>query len=266
MLELGKYYQQRDGLVVGPLEAHKSSSIGFEDYAFKAVGGHLSSFATRIWKADGSFHIDGSESDYDLISEVQFVPLNEQPKEEIVSKPFKLEVGKYYEDREGDIHGPLSSLDDDTYQFVDYSTARTWTKDGVYYQYQVGCYDLIKEVQNPNQESEQPNQEETKVKFKEITLTEALDVLKTSQLVYATTEAHNRVRIDRHNGIAWLLEATKFEIEVKPAVKYLVVYGDFYDYQNISSTHYSSIEDFYSDYDQSQYPLAELIQFTRKEF
>ena len=55
MLELGKYYQQRDGLIVGPLEAHKSSSIGFEDYTFKAVGGHLSSFTTRIRKADGSF-------------------------------------------------------------------------------------------------------------------------------------------------------------------------------------------------------------------
>ena len=74
MLELGKYYLQRNCVVVGPLEAHKSSSIGFEDYTFKAVGGPLSSFATRIWKVDGSFHIDGSESACDLISEVQFVP------------------------------------------------------------------------------------------------------------------------------------------------------------------------------------------------
>ena len=261
MLELGKYYQQRNGEVVGPLEVHKSASIGFEDYAFKAVGGHLSSFATRIWKANGSFHIDGSESDFDLISEVQFKPLNEQPKEEIVVNEFKLEVGKYYEDRVGVVHGPIDFCGDDIYPFIDYSTSRTWTEDGVCYRYEDSDKDLIKEVPNLNQEPE-----ETKVKFKEITLKEALDVLKSDGTLYITDSEIERQQVTRQYGLAWLLDATKFEIEVKPVVKYLVVYGDFYDYQNISSTHYSSIEDFYSDYDQSQYPLAELIQFTRKEF
>ena len=265
MLELGKYYQQRDGLIVGHLEAHKSSTIGFEDYTFKAVGGHLSSFATRIWKADGSFHIDGSESDYDLISEVRFVPLTEQPKEEIVVNKIRLEVGKYYKDREDVVCGPLGASDDGLYQFIEPEDGLTWTIEGVHYIDETSSYDLIKEVPNPNQETEQPKQEETKAKFKEITLTEAIKVLKTSQLVYATTEAHNRVLIDRHNGIAWLLDATKFEIEVKPVVKYLVVHGDNWN-TYITSKYYESIEAFYSDYDQSQYPLAELIQFTRKEF
>lgn len=264
MLELGKYYQQRDGLVVGPLDAHKSSSIGFEDYAFKAVGGHLSSFATRIWKADGSFHIDGSESDYDLISEVQFKPLNEQPKEEIVSKPLKLEAGKYYKDREGDVYGPIDANDHPIYSFTDGDLI--WTENGNYYEIGESDYDLIKEVPNPNQESEpMSEQPKSSPKFKEITLMEALDVVKNGGKVYGTDDDYDRVVLDKSDSVGWLLTVTKFEIEVKPVVKYLVVYGDSWG-TYISEEEYESIESFYEHHDQSQYQQAELIQFTRKEF
>ena len=259
MLELGKYYQQRNGVVVGPLGPWNPTPTGM----FKNFIYHDKSLS-RTWTKNGKFSLNDQDHSNDLVSEVEFKPLTEQPKEEIVSKPFKLEVGKYYEDREGEVSGPINAHDHPIYSFTDGDLI--WTENGNYYEIGESDYDLIKEVPNPNQEDESPVPEKTKVKFKAITLTEALEVMKTSQLVYATTEAHNRVIIDRHNGIAWLLEATKFEIEVKPVVKYKVVYGDFYNFQNITATHYESIENFYTEYDKSQYPHAELIQFTRKEF
>ena len=183
-----------------------------------------------------------------------------------MSNPLKLEVGKYYEDRDGDIYGPMGARDDNVYQFMEPEDGLTWTIDGAYCAGGTSSYDLIKEVPNPNQQTEQPNQEKTKVKFKEITLTEALEVLKSDSTLYVTDSEIERQKVTRQYGIAWLLDATKFEIEVKPVVKYLVVYGDFYNFQNITATHYESIENFYTEYDKSQYPHAELIQFTRKEF
>ena len=259
MLELGKYYQQRNGVVVGPLGPWNPTPTGM----FKNFIYHDKSLS-RTWTKNGKFSLNDQDHSNDLVSEVEFKPLTEQPKEEIVSKPFKLEVGKYYEDREDEVRGPIKANDHPIYSFTDGDLI--WTENGNYYEIGGSDYDLIKEVPNPNQETQQPRQEETKVKFKEITLKEALDILKSDGILYVTDSEIERQPLTRQYGIAWLLDATKFEIEVKPVVKYLVVYGDFYDYQNISSTHYSSIEDFYSDYDKSQYPLAELIQFTRKEF
>jgi hypothetical protein len=270
MLELGKYYLQRDGFVVGPLEVHKSSSIGFEDYVFKASDNRSHSFGVRIWKADGSFHIVGSKSPYDLISEVEFKLLTEQPKEEIMSESLKLEVGKYYEDRAGTTHGPIEAVNSDVYPFGSPEDCFVWTEEGKYYPSGESVYDLIKEVPNPNQESEtmseQPAQAEPISKFKEISFTEALEVLKTGQSIFVTLPDQAQVEVNKNNRIAWLFNATKFEIEVKPVVKYRVVYSDNRSACGISSKYYETVEDFYSDYDQTQYHCAELIQFARKEF
>jgi hypothetical protein len=263
MLELGKYYLQRNGMVVGPMLEYTPTSSFFREFAFqgKNLNGH-----NNLWKANGGFNVLDGKDDRDLVSEVYFKPLDEQPTEEIVVNEFKLEVGKYYKDRDGDVYGPLELSGNDKYPFIEPEDRSSWTSDGLYSVGYTSVTDLIEEVPNPAQETEQPKQEENKVKFKEITLTEALEILKSGSKVYVTDDEYNRVTMDRGDSVGWLLTVTKFEIEVKPVVKYLVVYGDFYNYQSISSTYYSSIEEFYSDYDQSQYPHAELIQFTRKEF
>jgi hypothetical protein len=269
MLELGKYYQQRDGLVVGPLEAHESSSIGFENFSFKASGVLNSSFASRTWKANGKFDIYDTEHAHDLVSEVQFVPLTEQPKEEIMSKPLKLEVGKYYEDRYGDVLGPIvENKYSSDYPFI--CEGGTFTGAGAYCIGEASDYDLIKQVPNPNQESEpmpdQPTQPEATLKFKEISLTEALEVLKNEGKVFATFgNIDGHFEFDSDSSISHLLSATRFEIEIKPVVKYLVVYGDGWN-TYITPNHFESIKAFYNDFDVSVYHQAELIQFTRKEF
>ena len=263
MLELGKYYQQRNGVVVGPMLEYTPTSVMFHHFSFQ--GKNMNGY-NHLWKADGRFSILGGEDHRDLVSEVQFVPLNEQPKEEIVVKPLKLEVGKYYKDSDGDVYGPIEKhTGHPSYPFTDGDLI--WTENGNYCNSGESDYDLIKEVPNPNQETQQSEQEETKVKFKEITLAEVLEILKNEGSVFATFgDLDGHFEFDSDSSISHLLKATKFEIEVKPVVKYLVVYGDFYNFQNITATHYASIEAFYSDYDKSQYPHAELIQFTRKEF
>ena len=258
MLELGKYYQQRNGVVVGPLGPWNPTPTGM----FKNFIYHDKSLS-RTWTKNGKFSLNDQDHSNDLVSEVEFKPLTEQPKEEIVSKPFKLEVGKYYEDREGEVSGPINAHDHPIYSFTDGDLI--WTENGNYYEIGESDYDLIKEVPNPNQETQQSEQEETKVKFKEITLAEVLEILKNEGSVFATFgDLDGHFEFDSDSSISHLLKATKFEIEVKPVVKYLVVYGDSWN-TYISSNDYESIESFYSKYDRSQYPHAELIQFTKRE-
>jgi hypothetical protein len=260
MLEIGKYYQQRNGVVIGPLTSWTPSEM-FKDFIYRDPS------IPRVWNKDGKFSLLSEDHENDLISEVEFKPLTEQPKEEIMSKPLKLEVGKYYEDREFTVYGPVEAHDHPIYSFTDGDLV--WTENGNYYDIGDSDLDLIKEVPNPNQESEtmpeQPAQSEPIQKFKEISLTEALEVLKSEQCVYITTQCQSRVLVVSGNSISLLLSATKFEIEDKPVVKYLVVYSDGWN-TYITSNHFESIKAFYNDFDVSVYHQAELIQFTRKEF
>lgn len=82
-LEVGKYYKDRNGDIIGPLRFSSTR----EPYPFIHLG--------RSYKEDGSWAMSGDHH-WDLIEEVP--------------KPLKLEVGKYYKNRGGEIIGPIELL------------------------------------------------------------------------------------------------------------------------------------------------------------
>lgn len=63
----------------------------------------------------------------------------------------KIESGKYYKDRNGVIHGPLDTVDDLDYPFIDHSSSRMWAESGKYLPHQRSSFDLIEEVNYPTQ-------------------------------------------------------------------------------------------------------------------
>jgi hypothetical protein len=81
---------------------------------------------------------------------IEAIPLPPAPPVE-PEKPFQLEVGKYYADREGRVFGPLRvNLANEAYPFVVQSVGMTWKANGSYYVKPGGRQDLVKEVPNPN--------------------------------------------------------------------------------------------------------------------
>jgi hypothetical protein len=111
MLEIGKYYQQRNGVVVGPLREYTGRLADSSGFKFCAAAEGI---ADRVWRSEGSFSLlENDKHSCDIVSGVQLTPLQDlnvqltqQPKEEIVSKEFKIEAGKFYKDRDGNVHGP----------------------------------------------------------------------------------------------------------------------------------------------------------------
>jgi hypothetical protein len=70
MLEIGKYYLQRNGIVVGPLREYTGQAInsGFK-FCINQDG-----YANRTWKANGSFLLYQSHTHpYDIVSGVQYL-------------------------------------------------------------------------------------------------------------------------------------------------------------------------------------------------
>jgi hypothetical protein len=74
-------------------------------------------------------------------------PQAEATKEE-EPKPFRLEVGKCYKRRDGEITKPLIQSDSENYPFTDGS--KTWASDGTFlFEYKPHNYDLIEEYIEP---------------------------------------------------------------------------------------------------------------------
>lgn len=270
MLEIGKYYQQRNGVVVGPLTKY-TGRLNEDGFAFCC---NAEGISNRVWREDGSFSLNVDDKSHcDIVSSVQFTPLQDltvqltqQPKEEIVSK-FKIEVGKYYKDRDGDIHGPIQSYDHFMYCFVSSKNSSiTWTESGEYYSEEENGYDLIEEVPNPY---EIKPEEIVKIddSHNRPTIEEVLSAIQRGDMVTAEDEEGNRYNIYSNNPISLLLDAKSFDFKAKqPVVKYKY----YYQYIDSDSTfltneRYENDDDFLETVDHSLAFFGS-IQSTRKEF
>lgn len=58
----------------------------------------------------------------------------------------KLEIGKYYKDRIGEVFGPLVKSSDHLYPFLDKDSGAKWTEEGNYYTSETDNADLVEEV------------------------------------------------------------------------------------------------------------------------
>lgn len=127
-LEVGKYYESRDGEVYGPMKNDGDTLFPF----------HCDSYH-QTWMPSGCV-LDGLKDADDLIKEVP-AP---------ASTEFKLEVGKCYEDRNGVVYGPLETHDHHRYTFRDPKSFEIFLLNGKYWDADTESQsDLIKEVPAP---------------------------------------------------------------------------------------------------------------------
>lgn len=114
-LEAGKRYTTKDGLISTPLSIDNNHSI----YRF---GGKINDEYVT-WTENGRYYIPGGLYELDLVAEY---------KEEKI--PLKLEIGKRYICRNGDITSPLERHDNFIYRFKARCGCsqyyRTWNKNG----------------------------------------------------------------------------------------------------------------------------------------
>lgn len=102
-IQVGKYYKTRLGDIVGPMTRFVGIDTGWDDPFRTAYEGDCKG---RCWVycEDGkrmNGFLDGEDS-LDLVEEA---PAPDEPAPE----PFKIQVGKYYKNRQGDIVGPVRS-------------------------------------------------------------------------------------------------------------------------------------------------------------
>lgn len=108
-LEAGKKYKSRDGTVYGPLVASEDQS----PFIFRDP------LAMQIWREDGTWALTSKVDGHDLMEEVEAPVI------------FKLEVGKYYRSRNGDVYGPmLNDGSGDEFHFSVEFTGHWWKADG----------------------------------------------------------------------------------------------------------------------------------------
>ena len=72
MLEIGKYYLQRNGIVVGPLREYTGTWACEHNFKFCAGAEGV---ANRLWREDGSFSLlENDKHSCDIVYGVQFTP------------------------------------------------------------------------------------------------------------------------------------------------------------------------------------------------
>lgn len=105
-LEAGKKYRLRSGEVVGPLENRGGGTYPF---CWVSLGGHL-----LTWTPEGNYDLGEIGSTDDIVSEVE--------KEPSIS----LELGKWYQMRNGRIVNDLQLCCDPEYPFFSKTHRMTW--------------------------------------------------------------------------------------------------------------------------------------------
>lgn len=262
MLEIGKYYQQRQLIEVGPLREY-NGRMAAEGFKFCAEAEGVSN---RVWRYDGSFLLDRSkQSNCDIVSGVQFVPLQDltqQPKEEIVST-FEIEAGKFYKDRNGDIHGPMTLSGRKSVFVFEDQYGGTYTANGSYIFLEKRDIDLIEEVPNHCDINPEPI-----MKNNNPTIEEVLSALQRSDEVICKDDIGCSYQIYSQDPISYLLSAKSFEIRVKkPVVKFKWAYQVCGDrYAQVSHEYYADLSEFLGSSSSDDYAFFEPINATRKEF
>jgi len=110
-LEIGKRYVTRGGQVTEPLSEFVSTAP--TALAFASTLANDASVEVT-WYPDGHYFADGVESPFDIVSEYE--------------EPFPLEVGHFYEARNGETVGPLEATNVAMYPFK--CGKRTWDRFG----------------------------------------------------------------------------------------------------------------------------------------
>lgn len=130
-MKTGKYYVDRGGDIIGPLE-FDSDSDGF----------HWSDpQGNQYYDSKGQTNSDGSNSSYDLMKEIDILPT------------VNLEPNKTYKTREGflisfkDLKPSVDNFDQD---YVVAEMGETYTKDGYYFDKDhLNLFDLVEEYKQP---------------------------------------------------------------------------------------------------------------------
>lgn len=183
-----------------------------------------------------------------------------------MSKEFKLEVGKFYKDRRGEVFGPMRGLSDyGAYCFSD-GEGSSYTENGDYIQDEESEYDFVEEVPNPY-----------KIKPEEIvkitdddnrpTIEEVLSAIQRGDDVTAIDSEWNEYPVKYNSHIQELIDAKSFEIKVKqPVVKYFWTYQEEgKDLLRVSCSLFTE-EEFSRIMSGIALAFFEPIQATRKEF
>jgi hypothetical protein len=139
----GKFYRTRDGHVVGPIQ------LWLRDREYPWIGTVKGEDRAPSFTEDGHYYGSGEHA-WDLIEEVP--DPNVQPKEPPM--PLKIEEGKFYRNRRGEIVGPMEPpLYGIKYPWTgamkDGTSCLTFTDDGHYDMNKEHAFDLIEEVPDP---------------------------------------------------------------------------------------------------------------------
>lgn len=129
-LKHGKCYQLRNGDITSPLH-HATPKDKEDGYVWEAKVNN----ARLTWSPKGSWLI-GAKDPFDIVSEAQ-------------APEFKIELGKYYLTRSGDVVGPMRREErfSDGILCCEYKGGtKGWWPGGRYYQFEEHKFDLLAEV------------------------------------------------------------------------------------------------------------------------
>lgn len=142
VLSKGRWYQERGGKVAGPVQDLGDGK--YYRWAARIESGY------RTWTSNGVWHGAGP-SEHDLVREVRAPEaglLAAPPKASTPTK-LQLELGKYYEDKQGTVHGPMRANPSNSTYIFTVPGSSGWRADGQWGA-QPSDQDLVREVPAPD--------------------------------------------------------------------------------------------------------------------